>query len=368
MDITKEISRCTECGACLDACPTYQATGELLFSPQYRLKTVEQIFSGVSPDSRMIESIYNCPKCMQCEAVCPEELPITRIIHLTREELVRKGLGPLERHNEVIQGILDTGNSVNGEPSKRLEWLPEEFPRHESDTLLYLGCLPSFLVKDAARSTYLVLKKLGIDFMILEDEGCCGTYIYESGRRELAAEYFQKNTDRFKALGIKRIVVPCNGCLKCFKYFYPEVLGDTEFSVSHALEVIYDELKAHTAVLSEVRRKVTYQDSCRLARGEHLTEKPRELLDMCGIEIEETDKNRENASCCGAGAGIRSVYRDLSMQIASNLLTAVPSDVLVSACPFCVFNLNYASRKRELDKKAVYITNLILESLIAPEH
>jgi heterodisulfide reductase subunit D len=363
MDIIKEINRCTECEACLDVCPTYRATGELLFSPQYRLKTAEQIFNGASPDSKMIESIYNCPKCMQCESVCPENLPITAIMHGTREELVRKGFGPLEQHDKIIKGILDTGNSVNGDPSKRLEWLPEKFPKNESDTLLYLGCLPSFLVKNSAASTYLVLKKLGIDFMLLEDEGCCGTYIYESGRRELAGEYFQKNTDRFRSLGIKHIIAPCNGCLKCFKYFYPEILGDTGFTVSHALEVVYDKLKANTEVLSKVRQKVTYQDSCRLARGEHLTEEPRELLEMCGIEIEEPEKYGENAPCCGAGAGIRSVYRDLSMEIAANLLNSTPSDSLVSACPFCAFNLNYASRKKELGKNTVYITDIILEAL-----
>ncbi len=363
LDIENEIARCTECEVCMEACPTYQATGELLFSPLHRLKTAAQIFSGVRPEPQMIESIYNCPKCLQCETVCPEGLQITEVIHETREELVRKGFGPLERHDEIIQGILDSGNSVNGDPDKRLEWLPEEFTQRESDTLLYMGCLPSYLVKEAAASTYLVLKKLGIDFMIIEDEGCCGTYIYEAGRRDIAAEFFQKNVERFKSLGIKQMIVPCNGCLKCFKYFYPRVVGGVDFTVLHAIEVIYDKLKENPAILRKIQRTATYQDSCRLSRGERMTEEPRELLNLCGLTIEEPEKNRENMPCCGAGAGIRSVYRDLSMQIASSLLAMAPSDSLVSACPFCTFNLNYASRKKELGKKAVYFTSLVLESL-----
>ncbi|MBA7637194.1 putative iron-sulfur-binding oxidoreductase FadF [subsurface metagenome] len=363
MEIKNEIARCTECEVCLETCPTYQVTGELLFSPLHRLKTAAQIFNGVHPDPSAIESIYNCPKCLQCETVCPEELKITEVIHETREELVRQGFGPLERHNEIIQGILDTGNSVNGDPEKRLEWLPEEYIRKESDTLLYMGCLPSYLIKEAATSTYLTLKKLGIDFMILEDEGCCGTYIYEAGRRDIAVEFFQKNVERFKSLGIKHIVVPCNGCLKCFKYFYPKVLGSVDFTVHHALEAIYDKLKEKPQILRKIPRTATYQDSCRLSRGERMTEEPRELLNLCGLAIEEPENNRENTPCCGAGAGIRSVYRDLSMQIASNLLTMAPSDSLVSACPFCVFNLNYTSRRKELGKKAVYFTSLVLESL-----
>ena len=359
----EEISRCTQCEACMDACPTYQATGERLFSPLERLKTAGYIFEGGSPNPRQIESLYNCPKCMQCEAVCPEEIKVTQVIHRTREELVRRGFGPLPRHDEIIQGILKQGNSVGGDPKRRLEWLPEEFPRRESETLLYLGCLPSYLVKESATSTYLVLRKLGVDFMILEDEGCCGTYIYEAGRRDIAGEFFEKNVDRFKSLGIKQLLVPCNGCLKCFKYFYPEVLGKIEFSVHHVVEVIYDRLKEEPSALKKIPREVTYQDSCRLSRGEHMTEEPRELLMLCGADIKEPERNRIEAPCCGAGAGIRSIYRDLSLKLASNLLSQAPAEEVISACPFCIFNLSWASRKKELGKELTYITTLILKSL-----
>jgi len=329
----------------------------------YRLKIASQIFGGEEPAPRLVESIYNCPKCMQCESVCPEEIKVTQIVHQAREELVRQGFGPLPRHDEIIQDILTKGNSVNGDSAKRLDWLPEEFPQKESQTLLYLGCLPSYIVKEAAASTYLVLKKLGVDFMILEDEGCCGTYIFEAGKRDMAGEFFQKNVERFKSLGIKQIIVPCAGCMKCFKHFYPEVLGRVDFSVHHVLETIYERLKEEPSLLNEIPRTVTYQDACRLSRGEGLTEEPREILKLCGVEIREAEKNRAVAPCCGAGAGIRSVYRDLSMQIASNLLNLAPTEYMVSACPFCVFNLNYTSRKKELKNRLVYFTSLVLESL-----
>lgn len=364
MGVEKEISRCTECEACFEVCPTYQSTGESLFSPLYRLKTAARLFGGDPLEPRLIESLYNCPKCLQCETVCPEGIRITEIIHEAREELVQKGLGPLSRHNEIIQGILDSGNSVSGDPARRLEWLPEKITQKESDTLLYMGCLPSYLVKEAATSTYLVLKKLGIDFMILEDEGCCGTYIYEAGKRDIAFEFFQRNVERFRTLGIKHMIVPCNGCLKCFKYFYPKLLGHIDFTVHHALEVIYGILKENSAIIRKIPRTMTYQDSCRLSRGERITEEPRYLLKLCGIEIKESEKNMANAPCCGAGAGIRSVYRDLSIQLASNSLALAHTNTIVSACPFCVFNLNYASQKGDLGKKAVYFTSLMLESFV----
>jgi len=355
---------CTKCGLCMEHCPTYRITGEEMFSPIHRLQTAVEVFEGKDVTPLMLESMYNCPKCMQCESVCPLEINITDIVHRTREELVKRNLAPTDKHNKVIEGILQKGNAVNGDPAERLDWLPEPYTRHESDTLLFLGCLPSYLVKDAAASTYRVLKKLGLDFMILEDEGCCGTYIYESGRTDLAAEYFAKNVERFKSLGITRLIVPCSGCHKCFKHFYRDVLGDTGITVHHAVEVIYELLQANPDAVRKVAQTVTYQDPCRISRGEGIIEKPREILALCGADVHEIEKNREDGLCCGAGAGIRSVYRDLSMEIAADLLKMIPTESVVSSCPFCVFNLGFASRKKDLGKQLTYITKIVEESLV----
>ena len=187
-----QINRCTECEVCMEICPTYTITGQFLFSPMHRLKTAKKLFEGEEVDEQMIESLYNCAECMRCETVCPEEIEITKIVGRSRNKLFERGLGPLDKHNKVIEGILTKGNAVNGDPEKRLDWLPEKFSQKKSDTLLYLGCLSSYFLKDVAASSYLILKKLDLDFMILEGEGCCGVYLYESGRIDLAKEIFKE--------------------------------------------------------------------------------------------------------------------------------------------------------------------------------
>ncbi len=362
-EILDQINRCNECEVCIEVCPTYTITGQFLFSPMHRLKIAKKLFEGEEVDEDMIESLYNCAECMRCETVCPEQIEITKIVGRSRSKLFERGLGPLDKHNKVIESILTKGNAVNGDPRKRLDWLPEKFPQKKSDTLLYLGCLSSYFLKDVAASSYLVLRKLGFDFMLLEDERCCGIYLYESGRIDLAKEIFQKNVERFKSLGVREIVTPCNGCMQCFKHFYPELLGEIEFSVHHVVEVVYDSLKGNLEVLKKIQRIVAYQDPCRLARLEGITEEPREILKWCGAELKEITENRGEAPCCGAGGGIRSVYRDLSMEMASNLLSMAKTENVVSTCPFCTFNLSYTSRKKELGKSLTYFTNLVLESL-----
>lgn len=361
--ILDQAKSCTECDLCTEVCPSYKVTDEVLFSPMHRVKTAIKLLEGGEISDKMVESLYNCLTCMRCEAVCPEKIKITEIVTESRNELCNRGLGPLPRHNKIIDGILAKGNSVNGDPQKRLEWLPEEFPRHESDTLLYIGCLSSYLVKDAAASSYQVLKKLGLDFMILEDEGCCGSVFFTAGRVDLAADWFRKNVARFKSLGIRRIIVTCPVCQQCFKHFYPEVLGRVDFSVHHVVEVIYDLVKENPALLGKVRRTLTFQDPCLLARGEGVTEEPRKILQWCGAELREMPENQKEAPCCGAGGGVRAVYRDLSMKIASNLLNVVETESIVTACPFCTFNLNHASQEAEMMKHATYFTNIVLNSL-----
>lgn len=357
------ITACTGCEECLSACPTYQITGERLFSPDHRLQTVQKVSDGGAVSDQMIESLYNCTKCMACETVCPEGIKITNVVDAGRRMLVERELAPLGRGKKIIQGIVKNGNAVNKAPDKRLTWLPESFTPRESETLLFLGCLPSYLVKDVASSSYLLLKRLGIDFMILEDEGCCGTYIYEAGNLALAEEYFQKNVARFSSLGIKKIIVPCNGCLKCFKYFYPEVLGHFPFEISHLMEVAYNILKQNPSRLNKIERKFVFQDACRLARGEGITEEPRELLSWCGVEVKDMERNRKQTPCCGSGGGVRSLYHDLSSKMAAGLLDMTQDRQIVSSCPFCTFQLRATAKEKNIDKEVTYFSSIVLDSL-----
>ncbi|MDY0132740.1 MAG: (Fe-S)-binding protein [Desulforegulaceae bacterium] len=367
-EIKKQVELCIECGVCNDVCPTFEVTGNELFGPQKRVAIAKKVFSGEKISDEEIESIYSCPKCMLCENICAQELDIVEIIHKTRETLVKNKIGPLENHHKVMNGIIKNENSVGGDPQKRMNWLEDEnlkqkYLNSDSDTLLYLGCIPSYLAKDSSYATLQVLDKLGYDFRVIEDEGCCGTYFYECGNTEFAREYFEKNLEKFKSLGIKKLVVPCNGCLKCFKYFYPAMLGDTGLEIEHAVETIFNLLEDKKDILKKVEREVTFQDPCRLARMENMTKEPRDILKACGANLKEMEKFGKDASCCGAGAGIRSVYPELSLKLAEKLLKSSKTEQIATACPFCTFNLSYASKKKSLDKDLIYFSKIVLDSL-----
>jgi|LQYC01.1.fsa_nt_gi Fe-S oxidoreductase len=363
-EIIDQIALCDQCDLCVDRCPTYKASDKKEYTPSFRLNVANKLFKGeesLCPEE--IESIYTCPQCGQCEVICPQGIKVSEVMEYCRREMAVRKYGPLDRHNKVIQGILEKGNAANGDPRKRWEWLPDEFPLRESDTLFYVGCLPCYLVQNSARSSYLLLKKLEVDFMMLHDEDCCGIYFYNAGRWDLAQKKFGENQERFRKLGITRIITPCAGCYYCFKRYYPRLLGESTFQVIHIVELLPTLIKEKGFSPKKINQTVIYLDPCRLGRKEKIFDSPREALKLCGIEVREMGNNREKAFCCGAGAGIRSAYRELSCQIASQVLENVPAESVVTSCPFCFFNINYTSVKEKKDKSIVYLTDLVLKSL-----
>jgi len=197
----------------------------------------------------------------------------------------------------------------------------------------------------------------------LPEEGCCGIYYHEVGRMDLAREKFRENADRFKKLGTKKVIVACAGCYHCFKRFYPQLLGDMDFEVVHIIQILPSLLKEKGIRSEQKGTEVTYHDPCRLGRVEGFYEEPREALRLIGIEINELPANRANGLCCGAGGAVRSVYRDLSMKLASKILDQALRSPIITPCPFCEFNLSYASRKTGRDKKVAYITQIVLDAL-----
>jgi len=357
-DLMQMLELCDECRSCLQVCPTYRLNEDYELSPIARIIVAKKILTGQEFTPEMRERIYTCTKCHLCTSVCPQHIDIPAIVHRARMELVKWNLGPLEGHNKIIEGLQRLGNAANGDPDKRLDWLPEEVTVNDSGTLLYVGCLASYLVKDAAVSSYLLLKKLGIDFMVLQDEGCCGYYLYDAARLDLAKEKFEENAEKFKKLGIKRVITLCPACSYCFQRYYPQLLGNVDFEAMHIAQLLPFLLKGSEIKAGDQPSEVTYFDPCTLGNAMGVRDEPREALKVCGVKVNDLPGN---AFCCGGM--IRGVYRELALELATSILDQAPVAPIVSACPFCNFCLNWASHKTGKDKKVTYITETVLQAL-----
>ncbi|MBY9003850.1 MAG: (Fe-S)-binding protein [Candidatus Lokiarchaeota archaeon] len=371
-EIIEQINSCIECEACLEMCDTFTVTQNLLQSPNGRLKIAKKIFIDENISEDELKGIYTCTLCGMCDQFCQKEISISEIILESKMELVEKNIGPLDIHKKITSGIIEKENSVNGNPEERLNWLPEEylnselFEDQQSNTLLFLGCMSSFRVKESASASYQLLREGGYNFKIFKKEPCCGEYVYSSGNLQLAKKMFQENFDTFKKAGIKTIVATCGGCLYAFNNVYPKYVDDWDIEVKHVMQVIHELFQQKKLKFKKSDIEITYHDPCRTGRklkNMDIFDEPRELLDNSSKVLHELSKNKEFTPCCGAGSGIRGVDSSISIKIAKNLFDDLKTEIIVSSCPLCIFNFNYVNYKTQAGIKPIYITEYLLENL-----
>lgn len=360
--LKKAASDCVACDTCVDVCCTAYTHPDIERTPKNRLAIILRLMNGEPVNETDVHTIYTCVECGRCDTVCPMDIPISATIADSKVVLVDQGFGPLPRHNDMVEQLLKNRNAVNQAPQDRLSWLGDDAGaavRETSDTLLYLGCMASYLDKDTAKASYDILKQAGVSFTLLEDEFCCGIYPYNAGKTTEATAVFKELYAEFKKRGIRRIIVPCAGCYRAFSAYYPRVLPEFDIEVKHMSQVICELADSGKITFKPAGGPVVVHDSCKIGRKSGVYEAPRTILQRMGFEIKELAENRENALCCGAGSGVRSIEPALSMGIGRQILDKAPTDTVVSTCPFCIFNLGYIAKKSGLPHTVKHIASFV---------
>jgi Fe-S oxidoreductase len=218
--------------------------------------------------------------------------------------------------------------------------------------IYFQGCTARDKLKNISKNTQMILDIAGADYKILQDENCCGSILLRTGFQEDARKLM---INTFKKLKGEKIVVSCAGCYRTLKKDYPEVFGE-ELDVIHISQLLQELIIEGKIKTKKESLKVTYHDPCHLGRhcGEY--EAPRQVISK-KAELVEMDKNRNHASCCGAGGGVKSAYPELSSEISRKRIDEslkTGAELMVTCCPFCVLNL-------ESDKiKVIDLTEFIL--------
>jgi Fe-S oxidoreductase len=223
--------------------------------------------------------------------------------------------------------------------------------------IYFRGCVAREKLKEIQEATEEILTNADIDYKILEDESCCGSFLLRTGFVDEAKEVMQETFNKIKG---EKIITSCAGCYKAFKKDYPEILG-VEIDVRHTSELFNDLIKDEKLEVTFLDEKVTYHDPCHL--GRHLEEYdiPREILGKI-TNLTEMNRNKENSRCCGAGAGVRSAFPEITKDIAKmriNDANEVNAETIVTSCPFCILNLRDVSE----NKKVLDISEIILRGI-----
>ena len=385
---------CADCGRCSDNCPA-NAVGRPL-SPRFiTIKARDYSFQHYpvlgksnngtpligSKDSGSIYSedeIWSCTTCGACEEECPLLVEyIDKIVDL-RRGMIDDGNVP-QSLQKPLKALESRGNPYGKMEKKKADWanakefqqtcpvrtiganhLANNGPNNDADTLYFVDSITSFddRMQSIGRATAKILSHVGENFGILgAAERDSGHEVRRFGEETLFMALRDHNVDAIKASGVRRIVTADPHAYNALKHDYKDVPP-----VEHISQVIAREVKAGKIKFNPVENEnsvYAYHDPCYLGRHNQIYDDPREVLDAIpGLKRVEMTRSRDRSFCCGGG-GLMLFYEPKEDQRMGVKLVQMAAEagvnVMVTACPFCMVNIEDAIKVAGLEGKMTAI-------------
>jgi len=350
-DLEKEMMTCTYCGFCKSVCPVFDTSNWEGVGPRGKIILAYGLREKEIPaDASVLERIYQCTTCKNCERRCPSDIRVVDIVENIRRDLVANDyLYPA--HRQIVDRLMATGNPY-GE-TKKVVFKHEDKPKAKVG--YFVGCTARYRFPSIANATISVLEKLGEDFTIIDDV-CCGSTIERIGwTADEVKKLMERNVRKIKEKGVEKVVFTCAGCYKMFKKSYPKYTK-IDFECKH----IAQEIAEKNPKLRPLKKKITFHDPCHMGRYLQVYEEPRKIIkSIPEAELIEMELNRSTAQCCGGGGGLRAAFPESAKEIAARRIDqaeAVKAELLLTSCPFCVTNL---SNGKDLRKSKIEVKDLI---------
>ena len=366
----EKLLACIHCGLCLEACPTYVATGDENDSPRGRIYLMRAVEEGrLSVNSASFENhIDRCLGCRACEPVCPAGVEYGQLLEGARAELFKAGekhgvtqkllrfalrhvwLRPsrlnlaftcarVARDTRVVRLLLKSRLprlisrrfefalallESSAPPRKANEHSKQEAVRAGDTTnrlLLFKGCVTEGLFSRVNQATARVLEVNGFATSAPARQVCCGALHAHAGDIEGARQLAKQNIEAFGDDSGAPIITNAGGCgamLVTYAHLFAddEQLTERARVFSNRVRDVSQQLAA-TGIKTGAAigsGKITYDASCHLINGQHAGDAPLQMLraitDLEFVPLAGSDR------CCG-GAG---VYNLMEPELSARVL------------------------------------------------
>jgi Fe-S oxidoreductase len=376
--VGRPLLSCIQCGTCAGTCPH----GDVMRYTPRRL--IGMLREGFIEEAIASDDLLSCVNCYDCWAKCPRGLHLTDVLlPMVKEQvLLRLPQVPAELQS-ALSNTMRYGNPMGESPRKRAAWVdgagvPVPIMRdlgRPVDVLWFLDCYTSYYPRgqDNARATARVLAALGVDFAILgPEEKCSGEADRLVGEKGLFDALREQNMTTFGKYEFASLLTSDTHAFDSFTYVYAAIGLDRP--VEHTTPFLAARLDALRPRLTrKLGYRVTYHDSCVLARHNHMTEEPRRVLEaLPGVTLVEMTHNRENTICCGGGGGgmwLDTHYKTKGLPRLSDRrveeAVATGADVLAVSCPFEVPRFEDSLKVLGYDDRMVVrdVMELVAEAL-----
>jgi glycolate oxidase iron-sulfur subunit len=386
------LRRCVHCGLCTATCPTYVLTGDERDSPRGRIYFMKQMFEEREVTPSMTYHIDRCLSCFSCMTTCPSGVDYMHLVDLARMRIEAKGhRTPRQRALRwLVSKILP--HPARFRLALRLGWLARPFkgllarlgfegpaaaldlvPRRmlkarltrpksalgkdpkAKRVALMLGCVQEVLAPSISRAAIRLLRRHGIDVVVVKDETCCGALVHSMGKDEEARDYARRNIDAWTAVirekPLDAIVVTTSGCGTLVKDYGNLLARDRGYAeraayvsgLARDITEFIDEIGLMPPVLWTGLR-IAYHAACSLQHGQKLDQLPLNLLEQAGYKILQIP---EGHLCCGSAGTYNLLEPELSAQLRERKLAniaKVEPEVIVTANIGCMVQLQKGTK------------------------
>jgi glycolate oxidase iron-sulfur subunit len=415
----QKLLACIHCGLCLEACPTYVATGDENDGPRGRIYLMRAVEEGrLAIDSPSFERhIDRCLGCRACEAVCPAGVEYGQLLEAGRAEIfqttVRRGLTfkllrlalrhiwlhparlrfafacsrvardaglvrlslksklpkLISQRFEFALALLESSSAS----PRKTQVFGADLPMSEDQSnsvFLFKGCVMEGLFARVNRATTRVLKANGFTVTAPEEQVCCGALHAHAGDLEGARELARRNIEAFNAERGEAIITNAGGCgamLASYGHLFAddEELAHDAAKFSARVRDVSQQLQTtevkNGARLDETR--ITYDASCHLIYGQHAGEAPLQMLraipELKFVPLEGSER------CCG-GAGVYNLMEpELSRAVLDEKLSQIKqtgAHLLATGNPGCQMQIGAGAQLCGMPLRVCHPVELLDES------
>jgi Fe-S oxidoreductase len=352
------LDTCVKCGSCTDKCHYFIGTNDPKNMPVGRQDLLRQVYRrhftlagklfpklvGAKDLTRdMLDDWYNyfhqCSQCRRCSVYCPYGIDTAEISMAAREILDAVGYGQ-KYCNEIIEKVFKIGNNL-GLPGpairNTLEGLEEDIKDEtgvdvrlpldeEGAEILFVPPSADFFVEphvDGLIGYGKVFHQAGISWTMSSHASEAGNFGMFIGSYENMRRVSMRIREAALDLKVKRIVFgECGHAWRVAYAFLNTLAGPFDFLdqrypiPQHICEFTYDLIQKGALKLDKSandHRRITYHDSCNVARATRMGNKPggqfvipREVIKACCNHFYEMpyDTIYDETYCCAGGGGL----------------------------------------------------------------
>jgi glycolate oxidase iron-sulfur subunit len=357
----KILRACVHCGFCNATCPTYLLDGNELDGPRGRIYLIKEMLENGRPASAEVtEHIDRCLSCLACMTTCPSGVNYMHLVDHARvhiEQTYRRPLGerllrallawsmPYPRRFRLalnaarlakpfaplleLIGLKRLAATLALSPwqAPHRPLAPQTFPargRRAGRVALLAGCANDVLAPQINAATIGLLTRHGIEVVLPDGAGCCGSLVHHMGRDEQALAQARANIDAWNAIeGLDAIVINASGCGTTIKDYGFMLRGDKAYAESAArVSGLAKDIAEYLATLPlkpdpEARQSgaplvVAYHSACSLQHGQRIARQPKELLANLGFVVKDIP---EGHLCCGSAGTYNILQPDFARRL-----------------------------------------------------